>query len=96
MSISMTRLAGIVSIGALLICPCFGTADALAQPAGSYTIDSDWIELPDGEDWNGATSWIAPDANGNVLVLVRAAPYFRLFTKNGRFIRSWGEDGQFL
>jgi peptidylamidoglycolate lyase len=96
MSISMTRLAGIVSIGALLICPCFGMADALAQSAGGYTIDSNWIELPNGEDWNGSTSWVAPDGHGNVLVLVRAAPYFRLFTKNGRFIRSWGEDGQFL
>lgn len=70
-------------------------ASVSAQSGSGYTVDADWVRLPDGMEWNGSVSWIAPDGKGNVLVLVRAAPYFRLFTKEGDFVRAWGEDGDF-
>lgn len=86
-------LARIVWSGLLI--SCVSTTAVLAQSGAGYTADADWIRLPEGMDWNGATSWVAPDGKGNVLVLVRAAPYFRLFTADGDFVRAWGTDGQF-
>ncbi|MBT6042119.1 MAG: hypothetical protein HOH14_01350 [Gammaproteobacteria bacterium] len=63
---------------------------ASAQPANSYHIEPDWASLPEG-GWDGSTSWVAADGKGNILVMVRSAPYFRLYTRNGDFIKSWGE-----
>jgi sugar lactone lactonase YvrE len=79
----------------LLSCVFGGSTSALAQANGNYTVDDDWITLPEGMEWNGSTSWVAPDGKGNVLVFVRAAPWFRLFTTDGRFVRAWGDEGQF-
>ena len=35
------------------------------------------------------------DRTGNVVVLVRTAPHFRIFTRDGEFVRAWGDDGLF-
>ena len=88
-------LAQIVFTTFLICCAVAGSKNISAQTGGGYTVDADWIQLPEGMDWNGSTSWITPDGKGNVLVFVRAAPYFRLFTRDGHFVRAWGEDGQF-
>jgi streptogramin lyase len=66
-----------------------------AQSAGTYKVDANWAQLPQGTAWGGSTSWITADGKGNVVVLVRTAPYFRLFTRDGKFVKSWGEDGMF-
>lgn len=58
-------------------------------------VDAEWAQLPAGENWNGSTSWITADGKGNVVVLVRTAPYFRQFTRDGEFVKAWGEDGMF-
>jgi len=91
----VSHLTRVVSTGILAACAMLSAAVVSAQSVGKHAIDADWIALPDGADWNGATSWVTPDGHGNVLVLVRAAPYFRLFTSDGRFVRAWGADGLF-
>src|SRR5688572_767279 len=72
-----------------------GAGGLAAQPAGTYTVDATWAQLPAGTAWNGNTSWITADGKGNVVVLVRTAPYFRVFTRDGRFVKSFGDDGLF-
>ena len=67
----------------------------LAQSGGNHKVDADWAQLPGGATWGGNTTWIAADGKGEVLVLVRTAPYFRFFTRDGRFAKALGEDGLF-
>jgi len=67
---------------------------ALPTSAAEWNIDREWADIP-GEGWGGSTSWVSADGKGNVLVMVRTAPYFRLFTREGEFLRSWGNDDLF-
>jgi DNA-binding beta-propeller fold protein YncE len=71
------------------------SAVASAQGGTNYTIDMDWARLPEGMTWDGPTSWVEADGQGNVIVMVRTAPYFRVFTRDGNFVKAWGEDGLF-
>jgi sugar lactone lactonase YvrE len=66
-----------------------------AQSNGTYTVDAEWARLPAGTTWNGNTSWITADGRGQVMVLVRTAPYFRVFNRDGAFVRAFGDDGLF-
>jgi sugar lactone lactonase YvrE len=68
---------------------------AWAQSNDSYTVKKDWAQLPAELPWGSNTSWVSPDGTGNVVVLVRAAPYFRVFNREGKFIKAWGEPGLF-
>jgi streptogramin lyase len=77
---------------------CFvlaGVSGTWAQSVGNYKVDSNWAQLPQGTNWNGSTSWITADGKGNVLVLVRTAPYFRFFTRDGKLVKAVGDDGLF-
>lgn len=80
--------------GLLLSVAFAATAPLFAQP-GKYVVDAEWAQLPGGGTWDGSTSWIAPDGKGNVVVLVRTAPYFRMFNRAGEFVKAWGDDGLF-
>ena len=83
-------------LSALLACVAFGGVLGMsAQSGGTYTVDANWARLPDGMTWNGNTSWIAADRKGQVVVLVRTAPYFRVFTRDGAFVKAFGADGLF-
>jgi len=66
-----------------------------AQAGGAFQLDANWAQLPQGTAWNGNTTWITADGKGNVVVLVRTAPYFRVFRRDGTFIRAFGDDGLF-
>jgi len=79
----------------LLMCLAWVGTAALAQTGDNYKVDANWAQLPDGTTWNGSTSWITADGKGNILVLVRTAPYFRWFTRDGKFVKALGEDGLF-
>lgn len=68
---------------------------ASAQSNDKYTVNKEWAQLPADLPWNESTSWVSPDGKGNVVVLVRAAPYFRVFTREGKFVRAWGNAGLF-
>jgi sugar lactone lactonase YvrE len=52
----------------------------------------EWAQLPAGMTWDAATSSVAANGNGQVVVLVRTAPYFRMFNRDGSFVRSFGDD----
>jgi len=66
-----------------------------AQSGTTYKVDPGWAHLPQGTSWNGNTTWITADGKGNVMVLVRTAPYFRVFTRDGKFVKAFGDDGLF-
>lgn len=83
----------LVGVLAFLIWP--GVPVTSAQSPGTWEVDADWAQLPEGTDWDGSTSWITADLEGRILVLVRTAPYFRWFTREGEFLRALGEDGLF-
>jgi sugar lactone lactonase YvrE len=70
-------------------------AGVSAQSPGTYKVDAGWAQLPDGSSWGGSTSWITADGKGQVVVLVRTAPYFRAFTRDGKPVKAWGDDGLF-
>jgi sugar lactone lactonase YvrE len=86
----------ILSLLAGLLCVVLADVAATsAQSTGSYKVDANWAQLPPGTTWGGNTTWITADGRGQVLVLVRTAPYFRFFTRDGRFVKAIGEDGLF-
>jgi sugar lactone lactonase YvrE len=70
-------------------------AGAFAQSSGAYVADKEWAQLAPGAKWGASTSSIAADGAGNVVVLVRAAPYFRVFTREGKLVKEWGDAGTF-
>lgn len=89
------RLMRTVLAGLLTGLAVAGVPDLAAQSGTDWVVDGAWARLPEGASWNGSTSWIEADRNGNIVVLVRTAPYFRVFSREGRFIRAFGEDGLF-
>ena len=83
-------------LSALLACVVFGDAPGVsAQSGANYTVDANWARLPAGTTWNGNTSWITADGKGQVVVLVRTAPYFRVLTRDGAFVKAFGDEGLF-
>ena len=66
-----------------------------AQARVAYKVDANWARLPAGTSWNGNTSWITADGKGEVIVLVRTAPHFRVLTRDGTFVTAFGDDGLF-
>jgi streptogramin lyase len=83
-------------VSALLVSVAIGDAPGVSAQAGSnYKVDANWARLPAGTTWNGNTSWITADGKGQVMVLVRTAPYFRVLTRDGAWVKSFGEDGLF-
>lgn len=55
-----------------------------------------WAQLPADMPWGGLTTWVAADGKGTVIVLVRKAPYFRVFTAEGKFVKAWGDEDLFV
>ena len=86
----MKRVYPLTLLFALLL----GTGLSMAQTEGNWIIDQEWAQLPT-EGWEGATSWVAADGRGNILVMVRTVPYFRLFSRSGEFLESWGDEELF-
>jgi peptidylamidoglycolate lyase len=85
----------IAALAALLVCAMLGAVAVTSAQGERYKVDANWARLPDGMTWNGNTSWIAADRKGQVVVLVRTAPYFRVFTRDGAFVKAFGADGLF-
>ena len=81
-------------LSTLLVCFVVG-AGVSAQSGAAYKVDAGWAQLPQGTNWDGNTTWITADGKGNVVVLVRTAPYFRVFTRDGKFVKAFGDNGQF-
>jgi sugar lactone lactonase YvrE len=90
-----TRSIATVLSGLLVCLVLVDLPRTSAQSGGNYKVDANWAQLPQGTTWGGSTSWITADGKGNVLVLVRTAPYFRFFSRDGKPVKSFGEDGLF-
>jgi streptogramin lyase len=71
-------------------------APAAAPMNDKYVVNKAWAQLPADMTWNASTSSIAADGKGNIVVLVRTAPYFRVFTREGKFVKVWGDAGLFV
>jgi streptogramin lyase len=84
-----------IASAGLLAALALASAPNLSAQSGDDRVDDAWAQLPEGTNWDGSTSWIEADRNGNIVVLVRTAPYFRMFSRDGRFLKAWGEDGLF-
>ena len=81
-----------------IVVACALVASAYGQSSlfDKYDVNmSKWAQLPGNQPWGGETSSIAADGKGTVIVLVRKAPYFRVFKTDGTFVKTWGEDGLF-
>jgi sugar lactone lactonase YvrE len=90
-----TRSIAPVLLTALVCVFLVHAASVSAQSDTAYKVDPSWAQLPQGTNWNGNTTWITADGKGNVMVLVRTAPYFRVFTRDGKFVKAFGDDGLF-
>ena len=86
------RLIGCIFSGVL--CLILQSAQSISAQS-TYKVDANWAQLPDGKTWDGSTSWITADGKGDILVLVRTAPYFRWFTRDGKFVKAVGDAGLF-
>ena len=83
-------------VTSVLVCVVLATASGIsAQSKNPFKVDPTWAQLPQGTSWNGNTTWITTDGKGNVTVLVRTAPYFRVFSRDGKFVKAFGDEGLF-
>ena len=48
-----------------------------------------------GAGWGASTTSVAVNGKGQVVVMVRAVPYFRVFTTDGKPLTTWGDAGLF-
>jgi len=84
------------TFAAILVCVLLvGSPGVSAQSGTSYKVDAGWAQLPQGTNWDGNTTWITADGKGSVMVLVRTAPYFRVFGRDGKFVKAFGDNGLF-
>jgi sugar lactone lactonase YvrE len=81
-------------VTSVLVCVVLASGIS-AQSRRPFKVDPAWAQLPQGTPWNGNTTWITADGKGNVMVLVRTAPYFRVFTRDGTFVKAFGDEGLF-
>jgi hypothetical protein len=59
-----------------------------------YDVKANFAELA-GAGWGASTTSVAADGKGQVIVMVRAVPYFRVFTTGGKPVKTWGDAGLF-
>jgi DNA-binding beta-propeller fold protein YncE len=57
----------------------------------AYTVVAGWPRLPDGQKL-GQVSAVAPDGHGEVFVFHRGEHPILVFNREGRFLRSFGDD----
>ena len=89
-----TLLAATLLAGAI-----FGAAGLTAQSTlGSlfdrYDVKASFAGLA-GAGWGASTTSVAANGKGQVVVMVRAVPYIRVFTTDGKLVTTWGDAGLF-
>ena len=83
-------LAGAVSVVGV------SAQSSLASLFDRYDVKPNFGQTTPGQPaWGGLTTWVTADGKGSVIVMVRAAPYFRVFTRDGQPVRTWGDAGLF-
>ena len=79
-------LAGTIGAGA-------AAQSTLGSLFDRYDVKADFAQPAEG--WGASTTSIAADGKGTVVVMVRAVPYFRVFTTDGMPVKTWGDAGLF-
>lgn len=94
------RIAGTMKFRAatILLATAFAAAVSAQSTLGSlfdrYDVKASFAGLA-GAGWGASTTSVAADGKGQVIVMVRAVPYFRVFTTDGKPVRTWGDAGLF-
>jgi streptogramin lyase len=57
----------------------------------TYVPVADWLQVPKEFEFGLATA-VATDKDDNVFIFHRGTPPIAVFDKNGKFLRSWGDD----
>jgi DNA-binding beta-propeller fold protein YncE len=95
MMTTRTALAAALIAG-LSIATVAAQQSSLASLFDTYQVTPNFGQSAPGQPaWGGMTTWVAADGKGSVVVMVRAAPYFRVFTRDGRAVKTWGDAGLF-
>jgi sugar lactone lactonase YvrE len=89
-----TALATTVAIGILAV-SLTAQQSTLGSLFDRYDVKANFAQPPAGQSWGASTSWVAADGKGQVIVMVRAVPYFRVFTTDGKPVKTWGDAGLF-
>ena len=79
---------------ALLLTAAAGAQSTLGSLFDRYDVKASFAHPADGS-WGASTTSIAADGKGSVVVMVRAVPYFRVFTTDGKPVKTWGDAGLF-
>ena len=71
-----------------------GAQSTLGSLFDRYDVKASFAHPADGS-WGASTTSVAADGKGSVVVMVRAVPYFRVFTTDGKPVKTWGDTGLF-
>jgi DNA-binding beta-propeller fold protein YncE len=93
-ALSATTLAVTVVSVAVLAAATPGAQSTLSSLFDRYTVKADFAGLA-GAGWGASTTSVAADGKGQVIVMVRAVPYIRIFTVDGKPVAMWGDKGLF-
>jgi hypothetical protein len=92
----MTKIAFPAVLLALTVtaAAAVGAQSTLGSLFDRYTVKADFAGLA-GAGWGASTTSVAADGKGQVIVMVRAVPYLRVFTTDGKPVKTWGDAGLF-
>ena len=79
---------------AVLCGAVLGAQSTLGSLFDRYDVKASFAGLA-GSGWGASTTSVAADGKGQVIVMVRAVPYFRVFTPDGKPVKTWGDAGLF-
>jgi len=83
---------GLVAAAAVSTTRLAAQQSTLASLFDRYDVKPNFGQVNGNPAWVGLTTWVAADGKGSVIVMVRAVPYFRVFTTDGKPVKTWGED----
>jgi DNA-binding beta-propeller fold protein YncE len=88
------RPAALALSTAVLLTATAGAQSTLGSLFDRYDVKASFAHPADGS-WGASTTSLAADGKGSVVVMVRAVPYFRVFTTDGKPVKTWGDAGLF-
>src|ERR1700730_14201653 len=90
---SISRRGLLQGAAAVAMAPLGLRGDSVTLGSGAHTYEfvPDWGKLPNGVRW-GYTHGVAVDSQQRILIHNRSKDAVVIFDRDGRFIKSWGED----
>lgn len=86
-------------LATLALTTILGGALAAQSTLGSlfdrYDVKANFAQPPAGQAWGASTTSVTADGKGKVVIMVRTAPYIRVFTTEGAPVATWGDAGLF-